>query len=165
MTPVVKTSGSEGLHLYVAIVRGPTQKRVWTFAKRLAKRLEQQHPIYHSGIGQAARIVVADRGEWERVWARMWHNHHPVPPVPAVDFDRELVIVAAMGARHTGGYSIRVDEARSYGDHVTIHAVETSPGRGCVTTQAFTAPVDVVKIPRTAAEIRFRTSPVVRECD
>jgi bifunctional non-homologous end joining protein LigD len=43
MRPLVKTSGSEGLHLYVAIVRGPTQKQVWTFAKQLAKRLEQEH--------------------------------------------------------------------------------------------------------------------------
>jgi len=44
MKPMVKTSGSEGLHLYVAIARGPTQKEVWTFAKQLAKRLEKEHP-------------------------------------------------------------------------------------------------------------------------
>lgn len=44
MKPLVKTSGSEGLHLYVAIARGPTQKQVWDFAKRLATRLEQEHP-------------------------------------------------------------------------------------------------------------------------
>jgi bifunctional non-homologous end joining protein LigD len=44
MKPMVKTSGSEGLHLYVAIARGPTQEEVWTFAKQLAKRLEKEHP-------------------------------------------------------------------------------------------------------------------------
>jgi bifunctional non-homologous end joining protein LigD len=43
MKPMVKTSGSEGLHLYVAIARGPTQKEVWAFAKQLAKRLEKEH--------------------------------------------------------------------------------------------------------------------------
>ncbi len=36
MKPLVKTSGSKGLHVYVPIVRGPTQKEVWTFAKALA---------------------------------------------------------------------------------------------------------------------------------
>jgi bifunctional non-homologous end joining protein LigD len=56
MKPLVKTSGSEGLHLYVAIVRGPTQKQVWGFAKRLAKRLEQEHP----GL-ITAEFLVADR--------------------------------------------------------------------------------------------------------
>jgi bifunctional non-homologous end joining protein LigD len=56
MKPLVKTSGSEGLHLYVAIQRGPTQKQVWTFAKRLAKRLEKEHPDLVT-----AEFLVADR--------------------------------------------------------------------------------------------------------
>ena len=32
----VKTTGSSGVHLYVPIVRGPTQKQVWAFAKAFA---------------------------------------------------------------------------------------------------------------------------------
>ncbi len=32
-----KTTGSRGIHVYVPIVRGPTQKQVWTFAKALAR--------------------------------------------------------------------------------------------------------------------------------
>jgi bifunctional non-homologous end joining protein LigD len=43
MRPLVKTSGSEGLHLYIPIVRGPAQKEVWGFAKRLATELERRH--------------------------------------------------------------------------------------------------------------------------
>ena len=56
MRPMVKTSGSEGLHLYVAIARGPTQKQVWTFAKQLAKRLEKDHSRLIT-----AEFLVADR--------------------------------------------------------------------------------------------------------
>lgn len=44
MRPYAKTSGSKGIHVYVAIERGPEQKQVWTFAKALAKTLEQAHP-------------------------------------------------------------------------------------------------------------------------
>jgi bifunctional non-homologous end joining protein LigD len=44
LRPLVKTSGSEGLHLYIPIVRGPVQKAVWGFAKGLTKRLEGRHP-------------------------------------------------------------------------------------------------------------------------
>jgi bifunctional non-homologous end joining protein LigD len=44
MHPVVKTSGSKGLHVYVPIVRGPVQKTVWTFAKALAVELASRHP-------------------------------------------------------------------------------------------------------------------------
>ena len=43
MNPLVKTSGSKGMHLYVPIVRGPEQKAVWTFAKALAVELASRH--------------------------------------------------------------------------------------------------------------------------
>jgi len=44
MKPYVKTTGSRGLHVYVAIVRGPTQKDVWRFAKRFAVDLAGLRP-------------------------------------------------------------------------------------------------------------------------
>jgi bifunctional non-homologous end joining protein LigD len=44
MKPLVKTSGSKGMHLYVPIVRGPEQKAVWTFAKALAVELASRNP-------------------------------------------------------------------------------------------------------------------------
>ena len=43
MKPLVKTSGSKGLHVYVPIVRGPVQKTVWTFAKALAVELASRN--------------------------------------------------------------------------------------------------------------------------
>jgi bifunctional non-homologous end joining protein LigD len=44
MKPLVKTSGSRGMHIYVPIVRGPLQKVVWTFAKALAVTLASRNP-------------------------------------------------------------------------------------------------------------------------
>ncbi len=43
MKAYAKTSGSKGMHVYVPIVRGPTQKQVWTFAKLVAKRIAADH--------------------------------------------------------------------------------------------------------------------------
>ena len=44
MRPFVKTTGSKGVHVYVAIVRGPTQKDVWRFAKRFAQNVAALRP-------------------------------------------------------------------------------------------------------------------------
>lgn len=44
MAPLAKTTGSKGIHVYVAIVRGPVQKEVWTFAKAFAQTMERLHP-------------------------------------------------------------------------------------------------------------------------
>jgi bifunctional non-homologous end joining protein LigD len=44
MKPFVKTTGSRGLHVYVPIVREPTQDTVLTFAKTLATELAARNP-------------------------------------------------------------------------------------------------------------------------
>jgi bifunctional non-homologous end joining protein LigD len=43
MRTFVKTSGAKGLHVYVPIVRGPTQRQVWSLAKTIAIELAKQH--------------------------------------------------------------------------------------------------------------------------
>jgi bifunctional non-homologous end joining protein LigD len=40
MRSFAKTTGSKGIHVYIPIVRGPTQKQVWTFAKEFARQME-----------------------------------------------------------------------------------------------------------------------------
>ena len=52
---LVKTSGSKGMHLYVPIVRGPTQKEVWTFAKALATELAGRHPELMTAVYRVAK--------------------------------------------------------------------------------------------------------------
>jgi bifunctional non-homologous end joining protein LigD len=44
MPAYAKTTGSKGIHIYVPIVRGPTQKEVWSIAKEIARLLESEHP-------------------------------------------------------------------------------------------------------------------------
>lgn len=63
MPPLVKTSGSKGLHLYIPIRRGPTQKQVWTIAKALAQELAAAHPElvtaeYRIAKRPAGRVLV-----------------------------------------------------------------------------------------------------------
>jgi bifunctional non-homologous end joining protein LigD len=55
MKPLVKTSGSKGMHVYVPIVRGPIQKAVWTFAKALAVELASRHPALMTSEYKVAR--------------------------------------------------------------------------------------------------------------
>jgi bifunctional non-homologous end joining protein LigD len=44
MQPYVKTTGSKGMHVYVAIRRGLTQHQVWEVAKALSHAIAQAHP-------------------------------------------------------------------------------------------------------------------------
>jgi len=75
MTPLVKTTGSRGLHVYVAIVRGPTQKDVWRFAKRFAIDIAALRPElitaeYRVAKRPAGRVLVDyNQNAWGRTLA------------------------------------------------------------------------------------------------
>jgi bifunctional non-homologous end joining protein LigD len=75
MTPIVKTTGSKGLHVYVAIVRGPVQKDVWRFAKRFAFDIAALRPDvvtaeYRIAKRPAGRVLVDyNQNAWGRTLA------------------------------------------------------------------------------------------------
>ena len=78
MPTFVKTTGSKGMHVYVPIVRGPTQKEVWTFAKALAQTLAGQHPKlltaeYRIAKRPRGRVLVDyNQNAWGRTLASVY---------------------------------------------------------------------------------------------
>jgi len=84
MKPLVKTSGSKGLHVYVPIVRGPVQKAVWTFAKALAVELAGRHPAL---MTSEYRVAKRPRGRVlidynQNAWGRTLASVYSVRPRP-----------------------------------------------------------------------------------
>src|SRR5690242_7361196 len=82
MKVLAKTSGSTGMHLYVPIVRGPAQKTVWGFAKRMAKALERR---YRDLITAEYRIADRPRGRVlvdynQNAWGRTLASVYSVRP-------------------------------------------------------------------------------------
>ena len=78
MTPLVKTTGSRGVHIYVPIVRGPLQKQVWHFAKALAQTLADRHPKlltseYRIAKRPKGRVLVDyNQNAWGRTLASVY---------------------------------------------------------------------------------------------
>ncbi|MGH9347203.1 MAG: DNA polymerase domain-containing protein, partial [Vicinamibacterales bacterium] len=84
MRPLVKTSGSRGLHVYVPIVRGPVQKTVWTFAKALAVELASRHRTLMTSEYRVAKRpkgrVLVDYNQ--NAWGRTLASIYSVRPRP-----------------------------------------------------------------------------------
>ena len=78
MPSFAKTTGSRGLHVYVPIVRGPTQKQVWFFAKEMAISLEKLYPgiitaRYRIDERPANRVLVDyNQNAWGRTLASVY---------------------------------------------------------------------------------------------
>jgi bifunctional non-homologous end joining protein LigD len=79
-----KTTGSRGIHVYVPIVRGPLQKEVWTFAKRLAQSLESMYPDVITAEYRVAKRpkgrVLVDYNQ--NAWGRTLASIYSVRPTP-----------------------------------------------------------------------------------
>jgi bifunctional non-homologous end joining protein LigD len=73
-----KTTGSKGIHVYVPIVRGPLQKRVWAFAKEFARAMEALYPAlvtaeYRVAKRPAGRVLVDyNQNAWGRTLASVY---------------------------------------------------------------------------------------------
>ena len=78
MPAYVKTTGSRGLHVYVPIVRGPTQKEVWSLAKGIAFALARRHSSrmtaeYRIAKRPADRVLVDyNQNAWGRTLASVY---------------------------------------------------------------------------------------------
>jgi hypothetical protein len=95
------------------------------------------------------RCIVGSEREWDAV--RPLTSIHPDSSftAPAPDFDREMLVVAAMGARPTPNYDIAVDGTWLRGDTLVVELRNTEPV-GEIQENFGTSPVVVVKVPRAS---------------
>jgi len=79
-----KTTGSRGIHVYVPIVRGPTQKQVWSLAKTLSIDLARRHPrlitaVYKKALRPTGHVLVDYN---QNAWGRTLASVYSVRPTP-----------------------------------------------------------------------------------
>jgi len=108
-----------------------------------------------SGIKEAKKEVIKDRAAWEKLWAEHGKTTRNATPAPAVDFSKEMVIVATMGTKRTGGYTVEIVSAQAAGKKLRVFVKQTSPAPGAMTIQALTAPFHFVAVPKSDLEVEF----------
>jgi bifunctional non-homologous end joining protein LigD len=79
---LIKTTGSRGFHVYVPIVRGPTQKEVWQFSKQFAGSMAALRPDLMTAEYRVAqrprRRVLVDYNQ--NAWGRTLASVYSVRP-------------------------------------------------------------------------------------
>jgi hypothetical protein len=127
-------------------------------------RAEPYSFTFYSGLVEPQRLIVRDAATWQQVWSAIWRNQSPAPPQPNIDFGREMVAVAALGERPTGGFAILIDSAETTAGGVTVSVRTIVPGPGCGVTQALTQPVDIARLPRTDGAVTFKDKAEEQSC-
>jgi bifunctional non-homologous end joining protein LigD len=84
MPSYAKTTGSKGIHVYIPIERGPTQKQVWGFAKEFAHALAAQAPKLITAVYVVSKrpkgTVLVDYNQ--NAWGRTLASIYSVRPRP-----------------------------------------------------------------------------------
>ena len=118
----------------------------------------------YSGFGARRRLVVRDQATWDSVWTRFSGSVMPVPPAPSVDFATQMVVVASMGQHSSGGFTISIDAVSENDQGILVRVRESSPGRNCIVTEAFTSPATLRIVSASNKPLSFREIAETRNC-
>lgn len=108
--------------------------------------------IYESDTGPCARSagtrIVTTGADWRSLLAKgcVPGAEEKVP----VDFSREMVVVATSGGQPTAGRSIRVERAGPWNDSLMVVVRADEVRSGCAAPAGVSAPVHVVRLPRSS---------------
>jgi hypothetical protein len=121
------------------------------------------HRDWHSGVEHTSIVELHSQSEWEELW-RSQHDGETGPSL--VDFDTHFVVAFYLGSRPSGGYSVEIMRIAAAAGKATLHATETTPGRGCMVTTSLATPYHYVAVARQTETmpLDFSLTRTIHEC-
>jgi hypothetical protein len=132
----------------------PSEPRVEVRFETLAKATVPGH-FGPPGL----REVVRDQARWESVWREVWGSS--VPAQPAVDFTREMVVVASASAPCLG--DVVVDSVVPVPGGVLVSLGDSGPPHLCLCIQAEYT-FHAVRAPRIDGPADFEVRQIPSRC-
>ncbi|MCC7199297.1 MAG: protease complex subunit PrcB family protein [Gammaproteobacteria bacterium] len=150
----------------LSVVFGCAAPRSETPLELSLNRLRPDSATYTlaSGFETAGQFVARDRATWQVLWQQVNAPHLPAPALPVIDFDREMVLVVAMGRQASGGHSLRFERVARDGEGIVVTIRREQPGSGCIVPSALTFPVDIATVPRSSGPVAFKFESATRDC-
>ena len=115
-------------------------------------------PLHGFPTEKGFREVIKTREQFSDLWKRYTAPAAPgkwVPPLPEIDFAKEMIVVAAMGTRPSTGYGIFIDGACEVDGQVEVYVTSIENDK-CGALTVLTAPADAVRLPQTDLPVVFR---------
>jgi hypothetical protein len=104
-------------------------------------------------------LITSDEGLKE-----LWKLIGTKSTMPQVDFSTRAVVAVFVGEQTTGGYGIAISKIEDNASSRLVSVQLTSPGEGCVVTQAITSPYQIVTVPNSDLTFTHADTVVTTEC-
>ncbi|MDQ3143328.1 MAG: protease complex subunit PrcB family protein [Pseudomonadota bacterium] len=104
------------------------------------------HFRFDSSFSNAQRLDVRTRRGWNLQWKRLVGKSGSRLSMPQIDFRREMVLIATMGAQPSGGYRVEIEKLIERPKDIQAIVRHLSPGPRCGAIAVITHPMDMVRI-------------------
>ncbi|MGZ8290985.1 MAG: protease complex subunit PrcB family protein, partial [Telluria sp.] len=108
-----------------------------------------------SGVRQAATVVIKDAASFNALWARHGAGREPAPEQPRIDFGAHMVVGVFAGEGGNGCRQLNVTKVVSGAGKIVVSFEERDLQTFAVCTQATSAPMHLVAIPRSDVPVEF----------
>ena len=122
------------------------------------------------GINDPMDRVISDDNNWQFFWKQLHSNIRCatddtlcIPPPPAIDFTKKIVIVSTMGVQPSPGHDITIVKLEAVSSMVFVNILETKPGKVCSPLTVISRPFHIIE---TDARLffTFRRSITIPKC-
>jgi hypothetical protein len=123
-----------------------------TLYKSLSGTLDTRH-----------RMVIRDDSTFRAIWRQSVPVTTSSTSPPLVDFRSHMVILASRGALPDESEGIDIAAVRQNGDSLVVVVRTRRVGARCLVGSAESAPLTIVRIPRSVAGLRFEELSEIRD--
>jgi hypothetical protein len=118
----------------------------------------------YTGIDRGRNELLRDAGAWSDAWNEIHARMSPRPPLPSIDFGRDMLVLAALGERPNGCFAVEIRAVEQVGATLRVEVEEAAPGPACSCTLARVQPVHVLRLARHDGPVEFRDRRVTLPC-
>ena len=117
-----------------------------------ALRFDSIDQTARSNVRDAQNLVIRDAA----AWAELWSAHDGgAKPLPAVNFDKYMVLAVFLGNRPGGCYATNVQRVYRNGKKIVAVHIDSKPGMATLCTMNITTPAHLVMVERSDVPVEF----------
>jgi hypothetical protein len=107
----------------------------------------------------ARQVTVRTAAEW----STLWKSHAPAAKMPAVDFNKNMVVGIFLGTKPSDGHQVEIVGVRTQDKDLIVEYVQRQPGRGTMAAQILTEPYHLVAVAKHPGPVRFLHVPEIKK--
>jgi hypothetical protein len=107
---------------------------------------------------------IETQDDWVEFWSQHRSNVVPAPPLPAVDFTHDMVVVAVDQQQPSGGYRFEITGLDDSDQDLVVHVLREIPAPDCNVVAVTTRPFHTVVLAQSDLQPQLEITDITRDC-